>query len=130
MGRQTDPAGHHNNLSLNKADTIHHYISPEAVGADIPTAHLSLDFSLFPFQSLDLLCCQKKNITGTLVNSTSHSLSTFFNLFMVTLLSRFYDFLSPNVFVPWWPGCFKYRWVRSALFSAVTLPQLLATHCM
>lgn len=54
MERQTDAAGHHNNLSLNTAETSHHYISPEAAGADTPTAHLSLDFSLFPFPSLDL----------------------------------------------------------------------------
>lgn len=43
--------------SQNSSETRHHYISPEAAGADIPTAHLSFDFPLFPFLSLDLLAC-------------------------------------------------------------------------
>lgn len=40
--------------SQHRRKTRRHYISPEAVGADNPAAHLSFDFSLFPFRSFML----------------------------------------------------------------------------
>lgn len=111
IGRQTeDPAGHHN--SLNTAER-HHYISPEAGRADIPTAHLSFDdFSLFPFLSFSLIYCfGEKNITVCSVQP--HYLQVFTCLW-VYFCPDFVTFYPKNV-----------QWLlmaMSPLFSAVTLP--------
>lgn len=66
-------------------------MSPEAAGADIPTAHLFfVSFSLLR----PVVLFKKTSQQQTPVHTHYPS----FHLFMVTLLSGFHDFLSPNVF--------------------------------
>lgn len=98
MERQTDPAGHHNNLSLNTAERQGAITSAQRL--------LELTFPLlaspwFFFLSFSLLTpVVKKDITA-------------FKEIRLLDGFKFYEFLSPNVFLfPGWPGCVKYWWLR------------------
>lgn len=58
MGRQTDAAGHHNNLSLNTAERQGTITSAQRLlELTFPLLILLLIVSLLRFLSLDLLCC-------------------------------------------------------------------------